>query len=130
MHRLIQHAQTLDGLNRALAQFLPAPLNQHCRIANVKKHSILLQADSAAWHIRLRYQIPQLLDFFKNKSGLHDLREIKLRIEPVARSDGSPTTRRAHLSPSAAASLRNLAQSMSDTGLREALLRLASRRQR
>jgi hypothetical protein len=61
LYNLLQHLQLIKKLDMLLQAQLPAPLNQHCRIATWRDQVLVIHVDSALWAIRLRYQVPDLL---------------------------------------------------------------------
>ena len=60
LRTLLAHAARLEALTVLVCNALPAPLNQHCRVANVRGDVLVLHADSAVWASKLHYQLPVL----------------------------------------------------------------------
>lgn len=127
LQRLVERTKALSRLNQAMQSYFPSPLNEHCRIANVKENVVIIQTDSSAWHTRLRYHVPQLLAFLRQQPGLGDLREIRIRVKPPEVAPVATTARRATLSSTAAEAIEGMARLIDDTDLRSALQRLAQR---
>lgn len=128
---VVDRANELAALNAALSQLLDPTLAAHCRVANLRRDTLILQADSPAWAARLRYQIPALLKTLRGarspKAALRGLEEIQIKIRPPARRPPVKVGRQARMSPSAARLIDAAAQCMDDAPLQSALHRLASR---
>ncbi|CBJ82587.1 conserved hypothetical protein [Xenorhabdus bovienii str. Jollieti] len=76
-----QHAIALLKLNRAMLSLLPAQLHPWCRVANYRKHILVLEAGNASWMTRLRYEVPVLLSTLRSEI-LPSLSSIDIRINP------------------------------------------------
>ncbi|AOM41078.1 DUF721 domain-containing protein [Xenorhabdus hominickii] len=76
-----QYAIALLKLNRTVLSLLPAPLHPWCRVANYRKHILVLEAGNASWMTRLRYEIPVLLSTLRSEI-LPSLSSIDIRINP------------------------------------------------
>ncbi len=121
---LLRRCLWLAELDRALKEGLPAPLDQHCQLANVRGDALVIHVDAPAWAARLRYQGPQLIQRMKALPGLSGLRRVRIRVRPQPPAP-QPAPRR--LSGKGAENLRKAAQAMPPGPLREAFLRLARR---
>ncbi|MGP4123398.1 MAG: DUF721 domain-containing protein [Sodalis sp. (in: enterobacteria)] len=138
--KLQQQAIMLLKLNRAVNALLPAPLRPWCRVANVRQGVMVLETATASWHMRLRYEQPQLLSALRAQI-LPSLSSIDIRINPgLAKKQefnaknnygsqkhywligGKPR----HLSVQSAMSIRHVA-ARSEGKLKNALERLAER---
>lgn len=125
LNRLVHHCSRLQSLTRLIREFLPAPLNQHCQVANISDQQLILIADSSAWATMLYYQTNQLLDYLKQQPGLEHISNIRTRTR-------SPYHKSADVNPSpdrlpqySAVLIHELADSMSNPTLKKALQRLA-----
>lgn len=78
MRDLLAHVSRIEDLNILVRNLLPAPLDQHCRIANVRGDVLILHADSAAWASKLHYQIP-ILQLQLAESGPSFQIQVKVR---------------------------------------------------
>jgi hypothetical protein len=126
--RLFSRARALGELDALVHQLIPAPLNGHCRVLAVRDDTLIVAADSAAWATRLRYQCPQLA---KHLAGIASvtLRTVQVRVraaEPRPPTRPDPIRQPAPVKKSLA--LKQAARTVTDTGLKAALLRLAARR--
>lgn len=139
VHRIMSCDSALGALNerrmrleRAAAQIgtlLPAPLNRHCRVANLADGVLVLQVDAPVWLTRARLERTRLLAALRAHPELADIRELHFRTAPEAAIPPRPPQPRPMpvLPAAAAAQLRAAASTLPDPGLREALLRLARR---
>ena len=125
LHQLVDHCSQLRRLTRLVREFLPAPLNQHCQVANIRDQQLILIADSSAWATMLHYQTNSLLQHLKKQPGMEHICNIRTRTSPQnhTNSDVKPSIDR--LPQSTAVLIGDLADSMSNPALKKALLRLA-----
>ena len=117
----------LERVNRTLRGLLDPGLAEHCRVANVDRYTLVLQTDSSAWASRLRYLAPAILEKLAKKLGWKAVTHTKVLVRPELPPDRQPTARTAHLSQESASLLRDVALSIEDPRLREALLKLSRR---
>jgi len=125
--RLVSQTRILTALETLLQQLLPEPLKAHCHLLAIRDETLVLAADSPVWAARLRFHAPQLVKQLK-RSQTVKLRTVRIRVRPPERK--VPTERRKatiHRSIKSTAALQQVAQTVSDPGLKTALLRLASR---
>jgi hypothetical protein len=126
--RLISQARTLIVLEAALQELLPESLKAHCQLLAVRDETLVLAADSPVWAARLRFHAPQLVKQLCLSQAV-TLRTVRIRVRPPERN--IPASCRSTLpkrSKSSTAALQQLAQDVSDPGLKTALLRLANRK--
>jgi len=125
--RLIFRARTLMVMEALLQVQLPTPLKEHCRLLAIRDETLVLAADSPVWAARLRFHAPQLVKQL-NLSQTVKLRTVRIRVRPPERVAPAqcckPMPQR---SKSSTAALQQLAQIVSDPGLKTAILRLANR---
>ncbi len=108
---------------------LPEPLNTHCRVLAVRDETLILATNSPVWAARLRFHAPLLVKQLYDR-GTVKLRTVRVRVRPPEKALAPPPVRRqAALRPgkSGVAALQQAAQTISDPGLKTALLRLANR---
>jgi len=131
LSRVLGHAGRLAALDRILRPQLGQPLASHCRVANLRRDTLVLQVDSPAWAARLRYQIPALLKTLRGQerggAGLEALRDIEVRVSPPTRERPAPTQRAVRMSSDSARLIEAVAQDTDDAALQSALRRLAGR---
>jgi len=124
---LLAQASVLRKMDALLAEFLPPPLNSHCRILSIRNTTLVVAADSPVWAARLRFHAPQLAQRFEQylQGGRYS---INVRVRP-GETPVPSQPHRAVARPDAAgsAALHQAAQAVSDPELKTALLRLANR---
>jgi hypothetical protein len=125
--RLVTQARTLMALQELLHELLPEPLKTHCRLLAIRQETLVLAADSPVWAARLRFHAPQLVKQL-SRSQTVKLLTIQIRVRPVESIVPAGRHKTAiQCSKDSAAALQQVAQTVSDSGLKTALLRLASR---
>jgi hypothetical protein len=125
--RLVSQARTLMALEVLLQELLPDPLRTHCQLLAIRDETLVLAADSPVWAARLRFHGPQLVKQLSRNQTVK-LRTIRIRVRPPERNvpEKRPGSMR-QLSKNSTAALQQVAQNVSDPGLKTALLRLANR---
>ena len=128
---ILNHTQRLGALNRILRGCIPAPLNQHCQVANLRDNLLILHADSSAWALKLRYSSQTLLQQLR-QYGVPGLSAIEVKVRPnnaavldYAGIRGPEKIRYAHMSGKTAQLLDSIASDITDDSLKVALQRLA-----
>ena len=127
--RLVARARALMELQVLVHNLLPEPLNMHCRVLAVRDETLILATSSPVWAARLRFHAPLLVKQLSDHETVK-LRTVRVRVRPPEKAlDIPPVRRQAALRPgkSGAAALQQAAQTISDPGLKTALLRLANR---
>lgn len=128
---LLRRATPLAALDQALARFLGAPLDGHCRLANLlpapgaMAHTAVLQAESPVWAARLRFQAPAIAEWLRREHGMPRLRSVHVRVRPGAQGPDTRPARPARMTPTAADGIRSAASGVKGEALKAALLRLA-----
>lgn len=126
--RLRARCAQLAELDERVRAQLPAPLRDHCRVANLRNGVLVMQTESPSWNNLLRYHLPTLLRDLQASAGIPPLRSIRLTVMPA--SGAAPMPRQGPLiplrmTPPTAALIASLAESLEDEALRRSLLRLA-----
>ncbi len=122
---VLGHTHRLEMLNRTLRGCIPAPLNQHCQVANLRDNILILHADSSAWALKLRYSSRTLVQQLRQR-GLPALSTIEVKVRPQNAVINRPEKiRHAYMSNKTALLLDSIAQDITDTHLKGALQRLA-----
>ena len=78
---LMDRLTKIQTLNQKLTDFLSPTIGAHCRVVNIRKSTLVIAVDSPAWINKLRFQLPDLLSFFRN-NGFISLANIDLVIQP------------------------------------------------
>lgn len=80
LHGLLAHAARLERATRLLLAALDPPLNQHCRVANIKDSVLVVQADSSAWASKLRFRVAAVLACVQREPGFEKLRAVRVKV--------------------------------------------------
>lgn len=123
---LCKRAGYLQQLNLELCSHLSAPLNTHCKLANITANAVILHADSPAWAARLRYCMPDILRLIQNRLNLTGIKSIRIKIMFPDEKSHSNHRRTLTMSTNTARLLADSARSITDPALRSSLLRLSS----
>ena len=83
--RLLSRARALGELNAVLQDLLPTPLNEHCRIVNLRDGVLYLSADSPVWAARLRFHGAQLVKQLARDHTVR-LRTVRVRVRATDKS--------------------------------------------
>lgn len=125
LQAVISHTQRLEALNRTLRGCIPAPLSQHCQVANLRDNILVLHADSSAWALKLRYSSRALLQQLRQR-GVPGLSAVEVKVRPHNAVINRPEKiRHAHMSGKTAQLLDSIADDISDSRLKAALQHLA-----
>ena len=75
---LIAKAQLLLLIEQQLKKALAPELTQRFKVMNLKDSLLVLQADSAAWAMHLRFLENDLLQHLHKHSALHHIQQIQI----------------------------------------------------
>lgn len=78
---LLDQLSRIEAINQSLPKLLGSGLSQHCHVINLRKNILVLAVDSPAWANKLRFQLPTLLDQFREQ-GFINLVNIEMIIQP------------------------------------------------
>lgn len=134
IHAMIQADHTLlsitkksaeiQSANKILARILPDDLKKHCVVANIRFTIITLTSDSATWATHLRYYHQPILDALHKNENFTHVRSIQHRIQPQRLKQTKPA-RTLTMSRQVSQSIQACAESVKNTKLKDALLKLA-----
>ncbi len=79
---LMDQLNKIKILNNSLHQQINPLLSKHCRVVNIRKSTLVLAVDSPIWANKLRFQLPELLTYFRN-NGFVSLANIDLIVQPI-----------------------------------------------
>ncbi len=120
---VVDRAIALRALDLNLRRCLPPELSQHCVLANVREGQLVFLVSSSIWHTRLRMESDTLLRHARSlgvTANRVTAKVVQDAAPPLTQTPPRP------LSPAAAGSLREAAERLTDTELRQQLLALAS----
>lgn len=128
VEHLVTQTNELKRLTRLLQAELNPSLAPHCHVARLTPPQLTIVVDSPAWSTRLRFQSPALLRQLARKHQIFQgVTHIEIKIYPARLQRRAPPSAPRHISPDAATVITDMANSVDDPGLKQALLRLASR---
>jgi len=78
---LMDQLTKIKTINNSLHQSINPTLSQHCRVVNIRKSTLVLAVDSPIWANKLRFQIPELLSYFR-QNGFISLANIDVIVQP------------------------------------------------
>ncbi|MCP4041693.1 MAG: DUF721 domain-containing protein [Gammaproteobacteria bacterium] len=125
--QLVRQAGYLEQVNRSLQIYLEPALRGHCIVANIRKETLVLQADSPAWASRLRFLGPSILQNLSRNFGWENVSRTKVIVRPPDYTSSQSRSRQPRISPRTAELLHQVGEDIDDDDLREAFLRLAHR---
>ncbi|HEC13103.1 MAG TPA: DUF721 domain-containing protein [Acidiferrobacteraceae bacterium] len=79
---LVRHDSVLASIQAGWAKTAPAPLKDHCRPTHYQAGQLTVETDSSAWASRLRHQCDELVQALRRLSGLSDLVQIRIKVNP------------------------------------------------
>ena len=78
---LLDRLSKIQALNDTLQHKLSATILRHCRVINLRKNTLVIAVDSPVWANKLRFQLPNLLDKFRD-AGYYGLASIEIIVQP------------------------------------------------
>jgi len=121
---LFSQAQRLSHLQRLLESQLQPAAREHCYVASWREGSLLLVVTDGHWATRLRYQQKRLQRDLQALEEFASLTRILFKVQPPT-VQSKAKGHSIDLSQSAAQSIQDTADGISDPNLRAALERLA-----
>jgi len=114
-----------------LRAVLPAAMAPHCQVVNLQRGSLSIAVDNSAWLAKLRFLIPQIKQIYRQEHHLQ-LNHINLLVSRPANRTTKPTRnlQKRQLSANSVKFIHDYAKSLEASELRQALLRLSSRKKR
>lgn len=132
---LLARSKRYEHLTLLLRQHLPPECDSHYAVTNIRQQELVIMADSPVWATRLRQLAPQILALARQQQPQLQHVQIKSRLpsSSVARRAASapvPAQVKRQLSEQASQQISSAAASISDQGLKNALLKLARHRRK
>ena len=87
------HARELARLDSLLSGFFNPELASRFQVANLRQDLLILITPSASLATRLKLQVPEMLEFL-HKAGIHQVREVEIRVSPLQKPSTEPKSRR------------------------------------
>jgi len=82
--KVVNRAKELKKLTSLLKSMVDAPLSDHIYVANIRGTTLIIGTDSAAWHTRVKYLAPMLLDQMRQLPDMDRLQQIEFRVQPFS----------------------------------------------
>ena len=83
---LQEKAIILSKLSHVLKEALPSGCEDHCRVANYRQGSLVIEVSGSVWATRINYERIAILSAFR-RHGLPGLSNLEIKINPdLARS--------------------------------------------
>jgi len=120
---LIDRAHKILSLQSQVSEVLPEDCREYCHFVSYRKGLLKLQADSATWATRLRFQQPQVIQRLKQIKAFTDIEKIKVLVRPQ-QVKASPKISAKPISAEAAKHLKAMANSLDQPELSAALRHL------
>ncbi|WP_455367187.1 DciA family protein [Kaarinaea lacus] len=84
LSRVIKRSKALRKLTSHLKSFVDAPLNEHIYVANIRDTTLVIGTDSAAWHTRVKYLAPMILEQMRQLPDMERLQKVEFRVQPFS----------------------------------------------
>jgi len=117
---LIRHRKILQ----IILATSPQHVKEHIKDCVIKEHMLLIYVDSSAWASQLRFLSTQLQNAV-NKESSEKIEKIRIRVIPPNTYQLKKTNKKVIPSVENIVSLRNNAKSISESHLKNALLKLS-----
>ncbi|CAK0762680.1 conserved hypothetical protein [Gammaproteobacteria bacterium] len=121
---LLPQIRKISEITREVTVVLPTHLLSHCQVLNLQGNTLIMEVESSAWVLRLRYECPALLEHLK-ENGWPELKDIRIRMGSP--KIPPPPIPRAVMKSETVEFLRSVAQECHDPEFRAAWERLANR---
>ncbi|MCG7498173.1 DciA family protein [Vibrio sp. Of7-15] len=91
---LQEKAASLAKLNKILSDVLSGDSSRHCRVANHRQGSLVIETSSSAWKMRINYERQQIISAFR-LNGLPGVATIEIVINPGLFQQHNPIKQKA-----------------------------------
>ena len=123
INALMPHAEQVISLRQILGDILPANLRRSCEIANYSQGKVVIFAENSAIAAKLKLMAPTLVRDLSKRVA--QVTAIEVRVQPRTTTEHAVIRR--ELTDEAVQSLRKLGDQLSDSELKNAVLRFADR---
>jgi hypothetical protein len=122
LHRLLSEIRSQQLLLQRVRGLLPAPLPEHCISTILKERRLVIYVDSSAWASRVRFLSRELTRRLASEQLAVEKVSVRVMLQQPKTQQPQPSPR--GISSANARILGQMAEGISDNGLREALMRL------
>jgi hypothetical protein len=126
LKQLSDRASQLDKANIILQNHLPLQFVNHCRLANIRGHILVVHTDKNQYASLLRFHAKQLCQAVSTTLP-QPVTHLEVKVRPSSPIQRQGVTRHATLSKKTAALLESTAADIQDDSLKTALLKLSKR---
>lgn len=124
---LFEKANLLRQLNQLFQSAIDPELAKHCLVANYRSSILIVEAQSAAWAMQIRYRANEMIKNLRTLDLFKKLERIECYILPNSESSKTVVNNKISLSKEDAELLISTSDSIKNPALKNALLRLARR---
>lgn len=124
---IFEKASLLRQLNDLFKNAIDPELAKHCLVANYRSSILVVEAQSAAWAMQIRYRANELIKNLRALDVFKKLERIECYILPNSESLKTIPDKTINLSKEDAELLISTSESIKNPALKNALLRLAKR---
>lgn len=128
LNKLAGEVRRLDAVQQVVLNTVPAPLFQACRAGVPRAGVLILWAENGAVATKLKQLTPRLLTSFRKERI--EVTAIQIRVQAGAGARPRQPRPQRILSLESIGYLKNLGGGLEDSALKQAVLRLAGRRER
>ena len=123
---LISEAKRLTQIKIILNQALDHELAKHIQVSRLENNQLRLIVDSPAWATRLRYKQTEIINRFQNYAITKIITSIHIKINPETTFQPKTKNKKNTISLSAESAHQMLdeIEAISDSGLKDALIRI------
>ena len=122
---VVSRAKRLLALERLYANCVPEALFRASAVANLRDGTLFLRADNGAIASKLKHLAPKLLKEIRNIN--QEVTGIQVTVQINVEAPSEPAARKPGLSPEGVHQIEALTESLPESSLKAALLRLAVR---
>lgn len=130
LQSLFVKLKELNTLNQKFQSYLEPVLKDHCQVANLYDHQLIVLVDNASAATQLRFQTPDLLTKMQQDPAFKQIQTIRYKIRPPFQPNVLQNTQETRkispLSSKSAQLIKETASNIKDEKLKQALERLAS----
>lgn len=127
LNNLLQEAQLFQALLSVGQAELPPELRPHLLGVGFERGILMLQIDEGIWATQLRFFEPAVLNVYQTHFPHLALSRVKIHILPKAQSSQRPHKIRSYPNQDDAQTMHCIANNVTSTGLKTALLKLSQR---
>lgn len=119
--------RALNLIQQKVQAHLDPVLAKYCQVANLAENRLVLLVANGSIATQVRFMTNELLKKFSQDPSLQHVRQIECKVRPIATkvSEKKPAYQVQPLTPDTAAIVRELAETIEDTTLREIMLRIS-----